>query len=231
MKTTTEHEAWTSDGARQPPPAPMTYEEFLEWADEDTYAEWVDGEVIMTSPASYPHQELVSFLHHVIHSFARLHQLGVVLQAPFQMKIGRSGREPDLIFIAAARLEQLKRTFLEGPADLAVEIVSPESVERDRRTKFAEYQAAGVGEYWLLDPDHQQANFYVLNPSGVYDTRLPDAGGLYHSTVLPDFRLPVSRLWQEPLPDVEDVLLEVGGEAYARRLNERLRKRALPPND
>ncbi|HDN80831.1 MAG TPA: Uma2 family endonuclease, partial [Chloroflexi bacterium] len=29
----------------------MTYEEFLDWADEDTLAEWVDGEVVMYSPA------------------------------------------------------------------------------------------------------------------------------------------------------------------------------------
>ncbi len=33
-------------------PLRMTYEEFLAWADEDTLAEWVEGEVIMTSPAS-----------------------------------------------------------------------------------------------------------------------------------------------------------------------------------
>src|SRR5579884_3626560 len=39
------------------PPARMTYQQFMDWADEDTLAEWVDGEVIMTSPASLPHQD------------------------------------------------------------------------------------------------------------------------------------------------------------------------------
>ena len=34
------------DERRQPPPGPVTYEEFLERADEDTHAEWVDGQVI-----------------------------------------------------------------------------------------------------------------------------------------------------------------------------------------
>ena len=34
----------------------MTYQEFLNWADEDTLAEWVNGKVIMTSPASLRHQ-------------------------------------------------------------------------------------------------------------------------------------------------------------------------------
>ena len=231
MKTTTEHEPWTSDGVREPPPAPMTYEEFLEWADEDTLAEWVDGEVIMTSPASYPHQELVGFLYQVMDSFVELHQLGVVLLVPFQMKLERSGREPDLIFIDAARVGQIKRTFLDGPADLVVEIVSPESIERDRRIKFAEYQVAGVGEYWLLDPDRNQADFYVLGENGAYESRLPDAAGVYHSTVLPGFRLPIGWLWQEPLPNIDDVMFEVGGETYARRLIEGLRRRGLLPND
>ncbi|MBN1891138.1 MAG: hypothetical protein JW850_24285, partial [Thermoflexales bacterium] len=40
----------------------MSYEEFLAWADEDTLAEWVDGEAVMTSPASNRHQDLARFL-------------------------------------------------------------------------------------------------------------------------------------------------------------------------
>jgi hypothetical protein len=51
----------------QPRPR-MTYDEFLEWADEDTLAEWVDGEVIMSSPASLLHQELVKFLTRVLNN-------------------------------------------------------------------------------------------------------------------------------------------------------------------
>jgi hypothetical protein len=30
-------------------PRKMTYEEFLDWCDEDTLAEWVDGDVVMTA--------------------------------------------------------------------------------------------------------------------------------------------------------------------------------------
>jgi len=43
-------------------PDKMTYEEFLAWADEDTHAEWIDGEVIFLSPASNRHQDLAEFL-------------------------------------------------------------------------------------------------------------------------------------------------------------------------
>jgi hypothetical protein len=53
----------------------------------------------------------------------------------------------------------------------------------------------------------------------------PDAQGIYRSRVLPGFWLNVGWLQQEPLPDVEDVLLDVGGQDYAARQIERLRRR------
>jgi len=61
------------------PPSRMTYEEFLDWADEDTLAEWVDGEVVMYSPASKQHQLIVGFLEKVLGTFVEQHNLGVVL--------------------------------------------------------------------------------------------------------------------------------------------------------
>ncbi len=55
------------------PPSKMTYEEFLEWCDEDTLAEWVDGEVVMTSPASNKHQDIADFLVSVLRPFVEMH--------------------------------------------------------------------------------------------------------------------------------------------------------------
>lgn len=202
----------------------MTYEEFLEWADEDTLAEWVNGKVIMTSPASIPHQHLINFLLGVLSPFIRLHELGTVVDGPFQMKLPNSGREPDVLYIASAHLDRLKRTYLDGPADLAVEVISPESIGRDRGEKFFEYQDGGVQEYWLLDPDHAFAEFYQLDEQGRYQIVAPDADGLYHSRVLPGFWLRVAWLWQEPLPDPVDALLEIDRDAYAAYLREKMRQ-------
>ncbi|RMF32783.1 MAG: Uma2 family endonuclease, partial [Chloroflexi bacterium] len=144
------------------PPRRMSYEEFLEWTDEDTLAEWVDGKVVMYSPASRRHQLINGFLATVMGTFVEQRNLGIVLSAPFQMKLERSGREPDLLFIAREHLGRLRETYLDGPADLAVEIVSPESVGWDRGEKFYEYEAGGVREYWLIDPQRERAEFYRL---------------------------------------------------------------------
>src|SRR5215210_236459 len=94
---------------RVPPDGKISFEEFLDWCDEDTWAEWVDGEVIMVSPASTEHQNVGSFLEKVLGIFVEAHDLGVIMRAPFVMRIPQrpSGREPDLLFVSRERLDLL----------------------------------------------------------------------------------------------------------------------------
>jgi Uma2 family endonuclease len=191
------------------PPSKMTYEEFLAWADEDTLAEWVNGEVVMYSPASSKHQDLLDFLVSVLRPFVEQRELGKVLSAPFQVKL-EHGREPDLIFVAQEHLDRLRQTYLDGPADLVIEIVSPESAARDRGAKFYEYAEGGVSEYWLIDPQTQWAEFYYLK-AGHYRSAFSGDEGVYRSEALPGFWLRVEWLWQEPLPHPLRVLGEIAG--------------------
>ncbi len=190
----------------------MTYEEFLEWADEDTWAEWVDGEVILLSPASKPHQDLMGFLSSLIRFFVEAKELGTVLTPPFQMKLSTrpSGREPDLIFIAKEHLDRLKNTYLDGPADLVIEIVSPESRARDRGDKFYEYEEAAVPEYWMLDQPRRQAEFYELGEDVRYHRIEIGDDGIFRSRVIKGLWLKVEWLWQDPLPTLMSVLKERG---------------------
>lgn len=155
-----------------PPREKMSYEEFLEWADEDKLAEWVNGEIIMHSPASIIHQDMLGFLYEVMRRYTHLRELGKIIPAPFQMKLSSSGREPDILFVSRKRLKQLRKAYLNGPADLAVEIVSPESAGRDRGEKFYEYEQAGVPEYWIIDPQKKRAEFYLLDEEGSYQPAL-----------------------------------------------------------
>lgn len=186
----------------------MTYEEFLAWTNEDALAEWVDGEVVMYSPASLAHQRIVAFLFQTMSAYVESRGLGLVIIAPFQMKLAGSGREPDLMFVATEHLDRLQETYLDGPADLVVEVTSPESIGRDRGEKFYEYARAGIPEYWLIDPDGEQAEFYVLDERGRYRTTFPDAEGIYRSRTVKGFWLKEEWLWRPPR--VLDVLRELG---------------------
>ena len=124
-----------------------TFESFIEWVDEDTSAEWVEGEVYFMSPSSTRHQLLAGFLFVMIRSFVEYHQLGMTLNAPYKMKIPGYGAEPDVLVILKENEGRLRKTFLDGPADLVVEVISPDSVERDRVKKIGDYEAAGIPEY------------------------------------------------------------------------------------
>lgn len=191
-----------------PPSMKMTYEEFLAWADEDTRAEWVKGEVVFMGQASKLHQVVGGFLLTLIKLFVEAHQLGQVFYESFQMKTGDElpGRLPDIIFVANENLARVGEQGLAGPADLVVEIISPESRARDRGDKFYEYEQGGVREYWLLDPWRKRAEFYQLGADGLYGLVQADNEGIYHSAVLKGLWLKVDWLWQEPLPPLFEVL-------------------------
>lgn len=199
----------TAPGALSTPPK-MTYEEFLEWVEDGTRAEWVNGEVIILSPSSTLHQRLAAFLTPLLQLFAEVRHAGLVLPPPFQMKTGPElpGREPDIIFIARENLGRLQDTYLDGPADLVVEIISADSRTRDRGEKFYEYEQGGVREYWLLDPQRKQAEFYRLDEDRFYHLVPIGEDGIFHSAVLEGLWLKVDWLWQQPLPPLMSVLKE-----------------------
>ncbi len=186
----------------------ITYQDFLHLADS-SFAEWVEGKIVSMSPASLKHTEISVFLTRILAEYAEMYDLGRVLNAPFQMRLSVSdrGREPDILFVAKTHIGRLTPTYLNGAADLAVEIVSPESRVRDRQEKFAEYEQEGIREYWVIDPDEYKADFFVLHRKK-YQQKLPDKKGIYRSTVLNGFWLDVNWLWQKELPRVRTVLKE-----------------------
>lgn len=193
----------------------MSYDEYLAWADEDVHAEWVAGEVIVHVPPKEAHQEVLTFLATILRLFTTFFRLGRVLVAPFEMKLGSEGpaRQPDLLFVASEHLDRLGPDRLNGPADLVVEVVSDESVARDRGEKFYEYQDAGVREYWIVDPrpGRERADFWILGEDGRYQPVPVGPGGVYRSQVVRGFWLRTGWLKPDATPDPLLAFAEVTG--------------------
>ena len=194
-------------------PVPISYDDYLLMAGEDMLVEWANGEIITHMPPKTNHQQIVSFLHKLLGFFADFFALGEVLAAPFEMKLAHSSREPDIVFVAQKHEQRLTAERLNGAADLVVEVVSTDSVRRDRVTKFNEYMEAGVREYWVIDPREgkQQADFWVLDEQGRYRAGEVNEDGVYRSAALPGFWLQVDWLWQKPLPDGQRSFAEIVG--------------------
>jgi Uma2 family endonuclease len=187
------------------PPRRMSYDEYRHWnRGEGVRAEWVDGEVIVFTSASELHQALLFFLARLLADFVEVRNLGRVYIAGLELRLPSrpSAREPDILFVHRDHLDRIGPGGLDGPADLVVEIVSDDSVARDGRMKRAEYAAAGIPEYWILDPrpGRRRATFLQLGADQSYQVIRPDIDGRYRSAVVPGFWLDPAWLWQEPLP-------------------------------
>lgn len=184
-------------------PLRMTYAKFLAWEGGNQHAEWVNGEVVMMAPVSNEHSEIQVFLLTILKLFVDAWDVGQIRTEPFQMKTGPDlpGRSPDILFVAKRNVARLKKSHLEGPADLVVEIVSPATQAIDRGEKYYEYEAGGVREYWLIDPLRKKAEFYLLGRDRVYHLA-PVEGDIFRSVVLKGLWINVGWLWRRPLPSV-----------------------------
>lgn len=216
----------TSPPATTPTPLKMSYEAFLAWADEDTHAEWVNGEVIIHMTAKPIHQATLRFLLQLLGLFVDLFSLGKIYLAPLEMKAkpDSPSREPDIFFVATENLDRLTEDRLLGPADLIVEIISPDSVSRDRADKFKEYAEFGVREYWIIDPrpGKQRADFFYLDDNGAYRLFATEDDERVKSQVLTGFWLRPAWLWQVEQLNPLRCALEIDGvrEAIIKQIEQ-----------
>lgn len=185
-------------------PKKISFEEYLTKYDGQ-HAEWIDGEVIVYMSASDRHQDLVRFLSAILSFFVEENNLGIIRTGPMTLKLGLKGREPDVFFLSKENIGRLEKNFVNGAADLVIEIISPESRGRDRGDKFYEYEQAGVKEYWLIDYEREKIEFYSLDEKGFYQVLTADENNVFHSKVLDKLEFKVTWLWQEKLPTLLEV--------------------------
>ena len=181
----------------RPPPAATTLSpwERFDALPDDTKAELIDGELVYAMPVNERHNAVQLFIQTVLSLYVVKQGLGRVFADQFEMRLGLQRFVPDASFVRTEHLDHVLPTRIEGPADLVVEVLSPDSAERDRGVKLRDYAAAGVQEYWLLDPETERIEVYDRQPDGTFAPLLPDRTGAIASQVLPGLRLQPEWLW------------------------------------
>jgi Uma2 family endonuclease len=142
-----------------------TYEEYLQLPDDGRRYEIIEGVLYVTNAPSADHQYTVTEVAGELRNFVKLHKLGQVLVAPFEVHLAHRTRpvQPDVLFIRAERWPKGRIPYFSGAPDLIVEVISPGSVRTDRVIKFTAYELAGVSEYWLANPHTQTVEVYTLS--------------------------------------------------------------------
>ncbi len=179
-----------------PPQGAWRYEDYLRLPDNGFRYEIVKGELIMSPAPTTRHQLMATYMVSALFDFAKKHKLGEVFSAPIDVRLGHSAAlvQPDILFIAKERLRIVKEQNIEGPPDLIVEILSPGTAVYDRQNKFQAYAAAGVREYWLVDPDGCTVEVNVLRGQAYAPLGSFGPADQMRSEVLPGWDTAVSAL-------------------------------------
>ena len=116
--------------------------------------EFIDGELIVTSP-TFAHEKLCMWLYHRLYDYLQSETVGKAhLSLPSDLElIPGTISQPD-VFVPPIAEERAARRWSDFKhLLLAVEVLSPSTARYDRGIKRQHYQAAGVHEYWIVDPD------------------------------------------------------------------------------
>ena len=182
----------------QTPVQNLTFEAYLSYSDgTDNRYELVDGELLLMTPATGQHERIATFL--LIQLYLEIQRLNLdwqVRPSGTGVRITeRRSRLPDLCVITREQEQAIQNqaSILETSPLVVVEIVSPESINRDYRVKRTEYALAGVPEYWIIDPLKNKVSILALN-EGFYDaTEFQDYSAIISST-FPELKLSAQQI-------------------------------------
>jgi Uma2 family endonuclease len=147
----------------------MTAEAFLALPETNLPTELIDGEMIMSPAPNLDHQDVVGDTNDVVRRLAKP-KGGKVYFAPTDVKFDdKNIVQPDIFWVAPdSKCKPVGRKHFEGAPDLIVEILSPGTARRDKRTKFALYEKHGVREYWIVSAADKYVEVWQLNEAGKF---------------------------------------------------------------
>jgi len=155
-------------------PQRFTYADLLSWPENERW-ELIDGFAYDMTPApSANHQRI---------SFSLALQFGNFLKgkscetftAPFDVRLPHPSEDemttttvvqPDLTVVRDRK--KLDARGCLGAPTLVVEILSPETAEKDKREKLYLYEEVGIPEYWIISPVNQTLMVFTRNERGRY---------------------------------------------------------------
>lgn len=178
----------------------MLRERFYDEIPDDQKAEFINGEIVMSSPAKHRHLIVKDNVHELIRNFVRLRLPGCNVRGEKALCVfPRNDYEPDLCFFGAEKSAGIGSDTMKFPIpDFAIEILSPSTEKRDRGVKFVDYAAHGVREYWIIDPVAEVVEQYLLPEGGdAYELHRKAASGEVSSPVIEGLTLPVRALFDE----------------------------------
>ena len=145
----------------------LTYDDYVELPNDGKRYEILAGELAVTPAPNLKHQISSANVFKIVSRHVDDNKLGITLYAPIDLILeSTSVLQPDLLFVSQARWNILTDKGIVGAPDLVVEILSPTTTRNDRVTKAQIYARHKVPAYWIVDPEQESIEIYLLSADG-----------------------------------------------------------------
>jgi Uma2 family endonuclease len=167
--------------------------------DENKKMEFINGEIFFQSPVKLQHNSATKLLCGLLNAFVIKHQFGFVGVEKIMISLTRNDYEPDICFFGSDKSKLFNKKQMQFPApDFVVEVLSDSTAKNDRETKFQDYAAHGVQEYWIIDADKEIVEQYILTEQN-YELYRKSNNGNIESVVLQGFTIPIRAVFDEKI--------------------------------
>ena len=180
----------------------LSFDDYLALPECRRRLEVIDGVIVMSPGTTLWHQDFGFELAVAIRGFVKPRGLGRIVLAPADVLIRRRPklqvRQPDLYFIAAAKLAGLdpeRVSVLEVPPDLVVEIRSGSERPKLWAEKLADYASIGVTEVWRVHQKPHSIEAMELRDGQYARLRTFGREDILTSVVLPGLAIPLGPLF------------------------------------
>jgi Uma2 family endonuclease len=174
----------------------LTYADYVALPDDGKRYEILDGELSVTAAPGRTHQRAVGTLFSLFDTHVRARGLGEVYVSPFDVILhDTSIVQPDIVYVATARLGIISERGVGGTPTLAVEVISPSSGQIDRHTKLQLYARYGVPHFWIVDPFARSIDAHVLQSVGYVLAARAAGDEPLRAEPFPDLTIPLTSLW------------------------------------
>lgn len=190
-------------------------EQFYATLTRSEKVEFINGEVITHTPVTIEHAQIVRRLRVLIETFAQRCQCGTVGDHRTLVSLSRNDYMPDICFFNKKKAETFSPHQIRFPApDLAAEVLSPSTEKTDRAIKCEDYAAHGVTEYWIIDPDAESLEQYILQ-GDTYELLTKSGTAEIVSVAVEDFIFPTRALFDNV--ENQSALRQFSGVAHTAK--------------
>ena len=128
---------------------------------EERREELIDGKVVMMSPASVNHTFVSGNIYWLFASYLRKKKCIPISDGSTVFLTDKDHFVPDVMVVCDQ--DKIKPDGVHGAPDLVVEVLSPRTMKNDKSYKKDAYAKYGVREYWIVSPDGEFVEVYLLD--------------------------------------------------------------------